>query len=333
MNTDDLLQEVDIVEVISRYVDLKQENGEWWGISPFTYPPERTPSFSVRQEPPVWNDFSSGKGGNLITFLAIYHKISNYEAVLMLKKIAGITDDNGKDVKYSPKLPATLVCKQFLPKRHNKAQSTGIVLPPNYMDRYEECGDKLDVWRKEGITDEAMQFFGVKYDAFSNCLVYPIRNLDGDIVNIGGRTLFPDFKERHLRKYTYFKKWGGQMALIFGLYDNINDILEREEVILFEGMKSVMLARGFGYKNCGAILTSHLNSAQMKILAKLGVRVVFALDKEVNVMADKNIQSLKRYVNVEYFFDFSNLLDEKDAPVDKGKDVFEQLYRTRYRLS
>lgn len=248
----------------------------------------------------------------------------------MLKKIAGITDDSGKEITYTPKLAATLVCRQFLPKKSSKITSTGTVLPDNYMDRYEDGGDKLDIWRKEGITDEAMQFFGVKYDSFSNCLVYPVRNFDGKIVNIGGRTLDPDFKAKGIRKYTYFKKWGGQMGIVYGLFENIGSIKERNEVIIFEGMKSVMLARGYGWHNCGAILTSHLNPAQMRLLAKLGVHVVFALDKEVNIRSDKNIQALRRYVNVEYFYDFTNLLGEKDAPVDKGKEVFEQLYNTRY---
>ena len=71
----------------------------------------------------------------------------------------------------------------------------------------------------------------------------------------------------------------------------------------------------------------------MKILARLGVRVVFALDKDVRVRDDNNISKLKRYVSVEYFWDREDLLDEKDAPVDKGLEVFKKLYgqRLRYR--
>ena len=333
MEISEILDSVDIVEVISRYVDLEKNGEEWWGISPFTYPPENTPSFSVRQEKGVWMDFSSNSGGNVIAFLEKYHKINFYQALLMLKRIAGITDDNGNEVTYTPKLPATLMCKRFLPKKSRKAQSNAMVLPDNYMERYEDGGDKLNIWRKEGITDEAMQFFGVKYDAFSNCLVYPIRDINGNIVNIGGRTLDPDYKEKKMRKYTYFKKWGGQMNVVYGLFENMESIRLKNEVILFEGMKSVMIARGFGYKNCGAILTSHLNSAQMRILAKLGVRVVFALDKEIIVRDDDTIKSLSRYVNVEYIYDFSNLLQAKDAPVDEGKEIFDRLYNSRYRLS
>lgn len=87
----------------------------------------------------------------------------------------------------------------------------------------------------------------------------------------------------------------------------------------------------WGYHNTGAVLTSHLNPNQLKILAKLGVRVVFALDKGVNIREDENIKRLRRYVTVEYVWDKDDLLDEKMSPVDAGREVWETLYEGRYR--
>ena len=75
-----------------------------------------------------------------------------------------------------------------------------------------------------------------------------------------------------------------------------------------------------------------MNPNQMKILAKLGCRVVFALDKDVRVRDDHNINKLKQYVNVEYIWDREDLLDEKDSPVDKGRETFQKLYEQRLRL-
>ena len=98
------------------------------------------------------------------------------------------------------------------------------------------------VWQKEGITDEALESFGVKYDSFSDRLVYPVRNLNGDIVNVCGRTLDPLYKEKKIRKYTYFKSWGGCLDVIYGLYEGMDAIKANKEVILFEGAKSCMLA-------------------------------------------------------------------------------------------
>ena len=107
------------------------------------------------------------------------------------------------------------------------------------------------------------------------------------------------------------------------------EIKKKREIILFEGAKSVMMADTWGIHNTGAILTSHLNPHQMKILACLAYRVVFALDKDVEVREDHNIKRLKQFVKVEYTWDMENLLDEKDSPVDKGIEVWEKLYEGR----
>ncbi|MGN0656569.1 MAG: hypothetical protein ACI4KR_07235, partial [Ruminiclostridium sp.] len=157
---------------------------------------------------------------------------------------------------------------------------------------------------------------------------------NGQIVNIGGRTLEPDFKERGIRKYTYFKKWNGEMNVLFGLSEHRRQILEKDEIILFEGAKSVFLAETYGYDNGAALLTSHLSEGQFHYLIGLGVRVVFALDEEIDVTKDKNIQRLKRYCRTEYIYDDpkNRLLSPKMSPVDNGKEVWDTLYERRKQL-
>ena len=324
MELSEIIASVDIVEYISQYVDLTQRGDEWWGLSCFKE--ENTPSFSVRRDPPFFYDYSSGIGGNLFTFIKEYHKCDNKKAVEIIKNYAKIEENSDKKCE---KMHATLDCKRFLRKNQTKIAHKTTVLSNDYMERYEKRNDKLSVWESEGISRETLDKYQVYYDSFSNRLVYPIRNLEGEIVNIGGRTLDPDFKEKKIRKYTYFYPWGGAMALVYGLYENLEYIKQKKEVIIFEGCKSVLIAHTWGLKNCGALLTSHCNPHQMKILAQLGCRVVFALDKEIDVTKDKNIQKLKNYVNVEYVYDKDNLLGEKDSPVDKGKEVFKSAYRNR----
>lgn len=323
-----IVANINIVEYISQYIDLTQRGDEWWGLSCFNE--ESTPSFSVRENPPFFYDFSSGIGGNLFSFVKAYNKCSNVEAANIIKEYAGIKSDG----TYIPKqkMRAVQDCKRYRAKDKRVKNQKGTVLQDDFMDRYQNNKEKLKLWMDEGISEESLKRFGVKYDAFSNSIVYPIRNLGGKIVNIGSRTLHPDYKERGLGKYGYFYKWGN-MDLIYGLYENKKYVEEKKELILFEGCKSVLLADTWGIKNCGAILTSHLNPMQMKTLISLGVRIVFALDKEINIRADENISTLKNYVNVEYLYDKDGLLNVKDAPVDKGKDVFMKLYsdRRRYR--
>lgn len=327
MELEDLIEEIDIVEFISQYVELEEKNGEYWGLSPFK--DENTPSFSIRKETNSFYDFSSGIGGNVFTFVKHYNNCSAKEAVETLQRYMGC---DGEAMTPRKKLAATVACKKFRPPKQTRKASAITIYPPNCMERYEKKEDKLTVWEDEGISKSSLERFQVFYDSFSNRLVYPIHNISGQIVNIGGRTLDPEWKAKKLRKYTYFSGWG-EMDVIYGLFENMEYILEKKEVIIFEGCKSVLLADSWGIHNTGALLTSHLNPNQLKILARLGVRVVFALDKDVRVRDDHNIEKLKRYVAVEYLWDREDLLNDKDAPVDKGLEVFKKLYgqRLRYR--
>ncbi len=329
MELKELIQSINIVEYISQFVDLTQRNDEWWGISPFTFPPERTPSFSVREDPPFFYDYSSGESGNIFHFVKRYYNCSSSQAVEYLKAYAGYSGElSGR----SSAIDAVKVFRRFCHKNQPNKQPSKTVLPDDYMDKYEYRKDKLSIWINEGISEESLKKYQVRYDGFSNRIVYPIKDMSGKIVNVGGRALDPQWKEKGQNKYCYFYKWG-TINTIYGVPENIDEIKKRREVILFEGCKSVLIADTWGVRNCGALLTSHLSSNQMKLLARLGCDVVFALDNDVRIRDDKNIKKLKQYVNVFYLWDRYKSLGEKDAPVDKGKEVFDALYCNRYRYS
>lgn len=326
MGLDALLERVDIIDLASQFTDLEEKNGEFWGISPITYPPENTPSFSVRRETGRFYDFSSGVGGTAITLIQYCMRISKHEAIEWLKQYCG-----AKGIIQRPQLAACEVAKRFSPPKITRKESKITILPDDYMERYEKNEEKLAVWEDEGISKASLDRFQVYYDSFSDRLVYPIRNPQGKIVNIGGRTLDPQWKEKKLRKYTYFFGWNGGMNIVYGLSENKAEIIRQHQVIVFEGAKSVLLADTYGIKNSVAILTSHLNPQQLRIFAALGCEVVFALDKEINIHEDHNIKKLKQFVNISYLWDKANYLDEKDSPVDKGEEVFVKLLSERRR--
>lgn len=323
---DDLIKSVDIVEYISQFVELEEKNGEFWGLSPFK--DEKTPSFSVRRETGSFFDFSSGIAGNILTFIRYYFNCSRRESFEKLKAYAGF---EGKVYAPREKMDATRVCKLYQRQKTNEKAPAVSQFQQDCMLRYEKNDEKLAGWEREGISRASLDKYEVYYDSFANRLVYPIRNLAGEIVNIGGRTLDPDWKSKEIRKYNYYAPWG-KMTTVYGLYENRDAIKNRKEVIIFEGVKSVFMADTWGIHNCAALLTSHLSPFQMRALAKLGCRVVFALDKEVDITKDHNISKLRQYVNVEYIRDVDGLLDEKDAPVDKGKETFLRLYEKRQKF-
>ena len=319
----ELIDSIDLLDYISQYTEFTEKNGEYWALSPLKE--ENTPSFSVRRETNRFYDFSSGVGGNVLTFVRHHDRCGYREAVEKLKRYAGVQGE----ITAPKRLEASEVARRFSRREGVRSKGqTPAPLPDDYMDRYEKAPDKLAVWEAEGISEESLDRFQVRYDRFSDRLVYPIRAPDGKIVNVGGRTLDPDWKEKRLRKYTYFMSWG-EMNTIYGLAENREEILQKREIILFEGAKSVMLADTWGVRNTGALLTSHLNQNQMRLLIRLGCRVVFALDKDVEVREDRNISRLRQFVSVEYVRDREGLLGEKDAPVDKGPEVWNRLYEGR----
>lgn len=330
MEVADIIAAVDLLEYAEDECGLELEfkNGEYWGLSPFK--PENTPSFSINQELQTFYDFSSGQGGNIISFIRGMKECTVKEAVDILLNYAGISnDDNYRSMPITAKIAKRYKPKEIVKKKEITAPQ---ILPDSYMEIYEEDESKLREWTKEGMSLEILKEYEVKYDPFSDRLVYPIRNYKGQIVNVCGRTLDKNFKEKKLRKYTYFKKWGGEMNVLFGASENAEEIKKQKEVIIFEGAKSVFIAATWGYRNCCALLTSHLSDGQFNYLIRLGARVVFALDEDIDITKDKNIQRLKRYVPVEYVRNFPKILEPKMAPVDKGKKIWDKLYAGRRKL-
>lgn len=212
MRVSELIEDVDIVGYISEFIELEERGDEFWGLSCFK--DEKTPSFSVRPSSGKWYDFSTGQGGNIIDFLKLYYKCDLHEAVEIFKRHEGIKDTS--EQARTTRLQATSIAKKY--KIQSKSQKTpsSFHLPDNHMDQYELRQDKFKVWSREGISIQTLNKFQVRYDPFSNRLVYPIRNINGQIVNVGGRTLDPQYKEKKLRKYTYFYQWGC-LDTIYGL--------------------------------------------------------------------------------------------------------------------
>jgi DNA primase len=318
----ELIESVDILEYISQFTEFEEKNGEQWGLSPLK--DERTPSFSVNTEMSSFFDFSSGKGGNVLTFIRCYFKCDKQKAEEILRAYAG---DNGV-VARKKKMEAVRVATRFNPRKRRVKESKSEMLPDDYMERYETTDEKLAIWESEGISRSSIDKFQVRYDSFSDRLVYPIRSLDGTIINVSGRAVDEQWKEKGMRKYTYFKPLG-ILDTVYGLAENREAINEKREIIVFEGAKSVLLADTWGVPNAAALLTSHLNPYQLKILAKLACRVVFALDKGVTVREDENIRRLKRFVTVEYIWDKDGLLEDGMSPVDAGLEAWKTLYEGR----
>ena len=111
MELSELIESVDILEYISQYTEFTEKNGEYWALSPLKE--ENTPSFSVRKETNTFYDFSSGVGGNVLTFIRYYDKLGYADAIAKLKNYAGF------DGAVTPhrKIAASEVAKKFAPPK------------------------------------------------------------------------------------------------------------------------------------------------------------------------------------------------------------------------
>lgn len=325
----ELCSSVDIVDFISQFTPLElRDDGEYWGISCIS-DHDTDPSLSVNKENQIYYDFSSHTGGDVIDFIKAYYRVPFKTAVELLENYIG---ENGFETKRADHLNCVGVMKKFATKKKQEKEIKYKDLGNDFMQRYIDSPDKMTDWLDEGITQEAIDFWQVKYDSVSERIVFPIRNTSGSIINVCGRTTDPDYKEKKLRKYTYFFPLG-RFDMLYGFWENSSEIRKRGEIILFEGPKSVMKAWGWGVRNCAALCTSHMNVYQFELLLKLHARVVFALDTDANIYKDDNIKRLCHYVSIENVINRDNMLGEKMAPVDAGFEVWNSLYERRARVN
>ena len=323
MTWKDLINKCDIYSYISQFIDLELKNGEYWGLSPFKS--ENTPSFSVNTEKQVFKDFSSGKSGNIITFVMEYYKCNFVQALEILKKYFNIKED----INYIHSPTIVTILKQFQPKPKKNKHIDRKILPENYMDNFDKI--KIKDWEDEGISPKIIDKYMVRYDSEKETIVFPIWDNNGNFINIKARNVGKHWKELNKPKYYYYYKLG-TLDYLWGLNFKREDIKKSNEVIIFEGEKSVMKMESWGINNCVALCSGNLNDEQLILLYKLGVNVVIALDKDKNCLKDNNIKKLARFCNVEIIVDEDNLLDEKDSPCDKGLEIWKKLYNERRRI-
>lgn len=206
-------------------------------------------------------------------------------------------------------------------------------------------------WLREGISREAMDKFNIRFSINQNKIIIPHYDIDGRLVGIRGRAFNP---EELAAGCKYMPVMIGDTIYthqlhfnLYGIYQNKETIARTRRAVLVEGEKSVLKAYDFyGDDNIFvAVCGSNLNKYQVNILTKLlGVNeIIIALDKEYDDCFStegrkyerKLVDMCKKYANdarFSYIYDREGLLDKKDAPVDKGKEIWEKLYKERTKV-
>ena len=192
-------------------------------------------------------------------------------------------------------------------------------------------------WLDEGIEQEVLEKYQVKVDEASNRIVYPVWDNEDNLIGFKGRTRYKNYKEMKIQKYMNYNKIGTTNFFV-GMHENRQDIIKAGEAIIFEGIKSGMKVEGWGYKNWLASETAALNKDQVVILIQLGISdVVIAWDNDITLKKVRaSVRELKQFVNVYMIQDRTGMLgspEDKVSPPDKGRDVWEELYKNKVRIN
>lgn len=195
-------------------------------------------------------------------------------------------------------------------------------------------------WLQEDISHKTMDLYNIKFDLYTNSIIIPHNNIDGNLVGIRQRNLGKKQIEIG-RKYVPFvclstnQQFRHKLSMnLYGLDINKERIQQSKKAIVFEAEKSVLkMDSVFGINPSVSVCGSTISEYQLNLLRQLGVEEIYiAFDKE----EDKG-ESWKKKMNklykriVENDFkcfvieDTDNLLDNQESPIDKGKKIFLEL--------
>lgn len=221
---DKIRDAVDIVDVVGDFVSLKKKGGNWWALSPFTN--EKTPSFSVSPAKGIFKCFSSGKGGDAITFVMEVEKLSYPEALRYLAKKYNVELDEEEaptpeEIARQNERESLLIALEYASKYYEtklrqtpEGQAIGVAyfkergFSSKTMEAF-ALGYSLDSWEafttqaqedqytlpvlvKSGLTIEKN---GKHFDRFRDRVIFPIHNLAGKVIAFGARILKNDKKQ------------------------------------------------------------------------------------------------------------------------------------------
>ena len=294
-----VLEEVDIFEVISQYVDLKKRGKNYFGLSPFRS--ETKPSFSVAPDKNMWYDFGSGQGGNAVQFLIEYEKISFSEAIRSLAEKHNIeiieVGDEQQSNLYDKLYEIHNLTNIFF--INNLSSNKGMKAKSYMQDRsfddtilkklsigfatdswdqlYNELKDKFDneVIEKSGLFSKGKRGY---IDRFRNRIMFPFFSPSGKVIGFSGRSLSDkeDVKYLNSPETLLFQK----SKVFYGSYQTMPEIRKQNYVLLVEGQTDFLRLYEKGFTNVLATSGTAFSSKHAAALNKYTNRVILTYDSD-----------------------------------------------------
>ena len=294
-----------VEEVIGDFVQLKKAGSNFKGLSPFSE--ERTPSFIVSPVKQIWKDFSTGKGGTVVSFLMEHEHFTYPEAIRYLAKKYNIeieeTVRSDEQKKAASERESMYLVSEFASKYYQKTlhdTDKGIAIGMSY---FKERGFSIDTIKKfqlgfstdnwSDLTDDALKNgYNLKYlektgltivkndkkfDRFKGRIIFPIHSMSGRVLGFGARILVKNDKAaKYLNSPesdVYHKS-----KILYGIYFAKQAIAKEDNCFLVEGYTDVIQLNQKGIKNVVSSSGTALTSEQIRLINRLTKNITVLFD-------------------------------------------------------
>ena len=334
---EEIKQRLDVVDFISNYLPLKKAGANFRGLCPFHT--EKTPSFMVSRPKQIWHCFGCQEGGDIFAFAMKMDGIEFGEALRLLAQKANIelphydpqlntlrntvlnVLDAAKDLfGQALRSEVGLFARQYLNKRgldEATIKLFAIGYAPNTWDALlKELVKKFkpeDIFAA-GLTvkkDNSASY----YDRFRHRLMFPIRDLHGNVIGFTGRLLD---ETQQGGKYVNTPETivYDKSKVLYGLDLAKNAIREKDLAVFMEGQMDVITAHQFGFHNAIASSGTALTPDQLKIIKRYTNSIALAFDAD-----SAGQEAMKRGIDLA----LSDGMQVKiiGIPKDGGKDPDE----------
>ncbi len=329
---DDVLHRLDIVETVKARIPLKKAGTTFTACCPFHQ--EKTPSFHVHPQKQFYHCYGCGANGNTLSFVMQYDRLDFLDALENLANRVGL------------ELPQSGSSTQH--PQHQSLISMTRESALYYYQQLKQNTAVLDYVRKRGLSKEIIRDFGIGYappgwdnllhqlgktteqrsllldagmlieknqdnyyDRFRDRLMFPIRNLRGQIIGFGGRTLGNDNpKYLNSPETTLFHKG----TELYGLYEARQSNQALDQIIIVEGYMDVITLAQFGVTNAVATLGTATTPQHLHRLFRYTSDVVFCFDGD-NAGQNAAIRALETVLPIirdGYNVSFVHLPDNED---------------------
>lgn len=303
---DEVKSRMDIVDVVGDFVSLKRSGQNYKALSPFTN--EKTASFYVVPAKGIFKDFSSGKGGDSITFVMEHEGMGYMESIRFLAKKYGVDLKEEAQTPEADRAQSTRESLYILMNyakdyykttlfEHDEGRSVGLSYfrERGFNDRTIEkfeLGHSLNSWDHlsrravtDGFSEDMLEKAGLlirrddgkKYDRFRGRVIFPVHNLSGKVIAFGARILT---KEKDQPKYLnspeteiYHKS-----NVLYGLFQAKNAIRREGFAYLVEGYTDVISLHQSDIDNVVASSGTALTEEQIKLIRRFSENVTVLYD-------------------------------------------------------